>query len=166
MTDRSEGRNVIERKSWLPFDAVNVRPGEIVQVVARPQRPFRGQRLAVWSVTASSFVIERLQVGWDSMAVSSGACPAEIFATKMEQLARLDVYLTDNNVLCIEVNELATDVIGQEVYMPVAQPGMDVLIQTRNVDDVPRSFHAVVLGVWVEIGPTLPLIRKPRMRPI
>lgn len=136
-------------RSFLPLMSDPKRliaPGETSMFSGRPQFPFRGDRLAVWSVVAPSFLIEGLRVGNCAQGVSYGDVPADAFATRLDLLPLLDQQLDRDGFVQVRVSRKAEECFGQLLAFPCARPGIDVYITVTNVSQQPLRFVAVILG--------------------
>lgn len=69
-----------QQEQVLPFPATSVAAGITATILAFPQRKFRTERFAVASSIAAFFTIGDLRIGRESMMVSVGATPAQIFS--------------------------------------------------------------------------------------
>lgn len=124
----------------------NIQPGGCVEIDARPQVPFRGSRMFVHQPIASSFLIHSLRVGTRETKVETMPIPADAFATRMDRLAQLDQVIEQGGVIEIRIDKIAADLLGAPWTLPLASPGMSVIITVENIDDVPRRFVAGMLG--------------------
>jgi hypothetical protein len=150
-----------EINSFIGFDSRNgrfqiddnnpegmMRPGAYCQIVARPQRAFRGSRLFVWSRTAPSFLIHEIRVGHRYMGVSAEApIPAEMFATHLDQLAELDARMLAGEPIAITIKKSGIDCLGLPLAMPLLMPGMEAFISVECVGDRPARFIAGIYGI-------------------
>ncbi len=145
----------IERsRSFLPLSSdVLIKPSESALIRARPQLPFRGDRLAVWSVIAGSFLIESLRVSTRSLEASYGTTPADAFATRLDLLPMLDQQLDAHGFVQVRVSRKAEECFGQPVAFPLAPVGSDVLITVTNASDRPLRFVSVILGDIEYVAP-------------
>lgn len=133
-------------RSFLPFSMVMIPPGRMEMITAKPQAPFRGDRLAVWGVTAPHFMISMIRVGNRHMGVSCGDAPADVFATRLDLLPFLDAELAKNGMVTIKITKRASECFGQPLALPVARPGYEVILGVENVSNEPQRFAAVLLG--------------------
>lgn len=69
-----------QQEQVMPFPATAVLASATATILAFPQRKFRTERLAVASAIAAFFTIGDLRIGRESMMVSVGAVPAQIFS--------------------------------------------------------------------------------------
>jgi hypothetical protein len=138
----------IERsRSFLPVSSdVAIKPGEVAIVTARPQLPFRGDRLAVWSAVAASFLIESIRVSTRALDASYGTTPADAFATRLDLLPMLDQQLDEHGFVQVRVSRRAEECFGQPLAFPLAMPGTDVLVTVTNASEHPLRFVGVILG--------------------
>lgn len=140
----------VERsRSFLPlttFPEYLIRPRETAHVCARPHLPFRGDRLAVWSVVAPHFFIEDVRVGTRCLPVASGTVPADAFATRLDLLPLLDQQLDKDGFVQVRVSRMATECFGQVLAFPLCDVGREITICVTNVSEEPRRFVGVVLG--------------------
>jgi hypothetical protein len=135
-------------RTWVSFNhGAPIPVGRTVEIVAQPQRPFRGQRLGVWSTCAPHFLIEGVVTGTTASGLCWGGFPADLAATRLDMLAKLDE-LAEGGMVKIDINELALDVFGLEMTMPVCQVGMQIALMVFNCGAVPSPFHAAILGVY------------------
>ena len=138
----------IERsRSFLPISCLSLIPaGSTAQIVARPQLPFRGDRLAVWSGCASSFFIEGLRVGTVHQGVQAGTIPADAFATRLDLLPLLDAELQKDGLVEVRISKKAEECFGQPLALPLADVGSDITLFVTNASTNPMMFVAVILG--------------------
>lgn len=138
----------IERsRSFLPLDSgVQIKPGECAMIPARPLLPFRGDRLAVWSMVAPSFLIEGLRVGNRVVGVRSGTMPADAFATRLDLLPMLDQQLSRDGFVEVRVSRKAEECFGQLLAFPLCPVGQEIVVTVTNVSVEPLRFVAVILG--------------------
>lgn len=134
--------------SFLPFTPYMgmVYPGQQIQFVARPQLPFRGERLVVWSKCALHFFINALYVGNQVLGAQAGDIPADAFATDMDMLAKLDEQLDKKGFVSVLASKKAVEAMGQKLYFPLAQVSMDIRMVVTNVGDKPWKFCSVLFG--------------------
>jgi hypothetical protein len=64
----------------MPFEEASVGAGLAVDIIARPQRKIRTERLVVGSDIASDFTFSRLTIGQDNMFVSNGNISCGVFS--------------------------------------------------------------------------------------
>jgi hypothetical protein len=134
-------------RTFLPMSTdVTIEPGQSAQITARPQLPFRGDRLAVWSVVAADFVIEDLHAGRRALSAQAGSVPADAFATRLDLLPMLDQQLDKDGFVQIKVSHKAEECFGQPLAFPLVRPGQDVIMVVTNVSTTPRRFVAAILG--------------------
>lgn len=145
---------------WIGFDSRNgrllagevnhtgdVMPGGYIAIVSRPQVMFRGQRLFVHQPIASSFMIHSMRVGQSEQLVSAAVpIPADAFATHMDALAQIDEMFARDKVIEIKIGKRGSELLGSPWTLPVAQPGMDLMIAIENLGDRPLRFVAGMLG--------------------
>lgn len=138
----------IERsRSFLPISPdVLIAPGELARIVARPQVPFRGDRLAVWSVCAASFFIESIQVGCQHVSAQFGSAPADAFATRLDLLPMLDQQLDRDGFVQVRVSRKAEECFGQQLSLPMCHVGQDITVVVTNVSDRSARFVGLILG--------------------
>lgn len=138
----------IERsRSFLPISSTaSILPGATTPIVARPQLPFRGDRLAIWSGCAPSFFIEGLKVGNQYQGVQAGTIPADAFATRLDLLPILDAKLQKDGFVEVRISKKAEECFGQPLAMPLAPVGTDVTLYVTNASTNPQIFVAVILG--------------------
>jgi len=138
----------IERsRSFLPISCDSpIGPGKTVKVFARPQRPFRGDRLAIWSLCAPSFFIESIQIGTQHQGVQAGSIPADAFATRMDLLPMLDMKLQKDGFVEVRISKVAEECFGQPLALPLAPVACDVTLVVTNVSTEPMRFVSVLLG--------------------
>ena len=151
---------------WLGLDSRNARlivgmeeerrpegilhPGEFVLISAKPQIPWRGERLCVWSRCAASFFIHDVKVGNRSSFACASLIPADAFATRLDQLAVIDEAFKRDGAVVIEVTKGAVDVLGMPFVLPVVQPGMEIAIYVEHIGTEPMRFVAGFLGKEVK----------------
>jgi len=157
MTDQDQ---ILSADGWIGFDSrsgrllageVNrtgdVMPAGYVAIAARPQIPFRGDRLCVHLPIASSFLIHSLRVGTREAAASAMApIPADAFATRMDTIAEIDALFARDKVIEIKVGKKAVELIGSPWTLPIATPGFDITIYVENIGTEPLRFLAGMLG--------------------
>ena len=144
---------------WLGFDSrsgrllageVNhtgdVMPAGYVAIVSRPQIPFRGSRLFVHQLIASSFLIHSFRVGTRETTVNAEPIPADAFATRMDALAEIDAMFARDKVIEIKVGKTAAELLGSPWSLPIAYPGTEITIAIENIGDRPLRFLAGMLG--------------------
>lgn len=138
----------VERsRSFLPVCSSDlIQPGQSALVAARPQLPFRGDRIAVWSTVASGFLIEDVLVGNSSMTVCSGTAPADAFATRLDLLPLLDQQLDAEGFVRVRVSRMATECFGQPLAFPLCSVGYEIRVHVTNASPAPLRFVGVVLG--------------------
>lgn len=138
----------IERsRSFLPISSISViASGETAMIVARPQLPFRGDRFAVWSVVAPSFLIEDIRVCTRMLGVQAASAPADAFATRLDLLPLLDQQLNEKGFVEVRVSKKAEECFGQLLAFPLAPVGSEIVVTVSNVGDAPARFVAVILG--------------------
>jgi hypothetical protein len=134
-------------RSFLPISCMqDIQPGLSAMIVARPQVPFRGDRLAIWERCAADFFIEGIKVGTRAQGVQAGTIPADAFATRLDLLPVLDAELKEKGLVHVKISKKAEECFGQPLHLPKAQPGTDVTLYVTNAGDRPRKFVAVILG--------------------
>lgn len=145
---------------WLGFDSrqgrllageVNrtgdVMPAGYVAIASRPQVPFRGDRLFVHQPIASSFVIHSLRVSTrETITSAASPIPADAFATRMDALAQIDEMFARDKVIEIKVGKTGAELLGSPWTLPVAHPGIEIIIAVENIGDQPLRFLAGMLG--------------------
>lgn len=134
-------------RGFLPLStSVEIPPGASARITTRPQLPFRGDRLAVWSTNAASFVIESMQVGTRCLGVQAGSIPADAFATRLDFLPALDAALKEHGVVELKLDKSAVEVFGQPISLPKAAPGTEIVVHVTNVSMKPQRFVAILFG--------------------
>lgn len=149
-------------KSWLGFDSRYGRllagggeripseglvlPGDTVTIVSRPQISFAGERLSIYLLIASSFLIHSLKVGNAEQTVSFGPIPADAFATRMDQLAEIEEIYKQHEAFEIKVQKGAYELLGQEWPLPMVGSGTDIMFTVENISDTPKRFIAGFFG--------------------
>lgn len=121
-------------------------PGQAV-ITSRPQHTaFRGRRLAIPDSIARCFDVLDYKVGNKSQLPGSVPISAELFATRLEGLARLSAR-TIGDVICIEISEKAIAEFGKELRQETCQAAMDVSIHVQlKPNREPSPFEAWVFG--------------------
>ncbi len=149
--------------SWLGFDSRNgrlivgtseerlvdgiLRPGEFAQICARPQVPWRGERLCVWSRCASSFFIHDVRIGTCSRFASGvSPIPADAFLTRLDQLASIVEAFKRDSVVALAVMKGGVDVLGMPFVLPTVPTGVDVSIYVEHIGTEPMRFVAGFFG--------------------
>ena len=117
----------------LGFGPVRIEPGDRARVVARPQLPFRGRRLA-YAGPPSTFALCDVLVGWNSQLAGAAAIPMETFPPLPPDLASASSWLTNCGV------------------QDRAPAGIDVTLVVQNVSRTSAEFSAVMFG---EVEPPL-----------
>jgi len=138
----------IERsRSFLPVSTdVMILPGQSAQITATPQLPFRGDRLAIWSICAPSFFIDDIRVGTQCQGVQAGSIPADAFATRLDLLPILDAKLQKDGFVEVRISKLAEECFGQPLALPLCPVGSKIVIVVTNVGENPMQFVGVILG--------------------
>lgn len=138
----------VERsRSFLPISAgVKISPKQATSIVVRPQLPFRGDRLAIWSGCAGSFMINDIRVGSRGQGVQAGDIPADAFATRLDLLPLLDAKFQKDGFVEVRISKLAEECFGQPLALPLCPVATDVAIVVTNVGDAPMPFYGVILG--------------------
>jgi hypothetical protein len=137
----------IERsRSFIPMSLSFIAAGATVPIKARPQIPFRGDRLAIWGGCAASFFIEGITVGNQYQGVASGTIPADAFATRLDLLPLLDAKFQKDGFVEVRISKKAEECFGQPLAMPLATVGTDITILVTNVSKEPQNFIGVILG--------------------
>jgi hypothetical protein len=147
---------------WLGLDSRNARlivgmkeerrpegilhPGEFVLISVKPQIPWLGERLCVWSRCASSFFIHDIKVGNRSSFACVNPLPADAFATRLDQLAVIEEAFKRDGAVVIDVTKGAVDGLGMPFVLPTVQPGMEVAIYVEHIGTEPMRFVAGFLG--------------------
>jgi len=113
----------------LGFGPVRIAPGEMAGVVAWPQMPFRGRRLA-YAGPLGMFVLCDILVGENSQLgnADATAMSMDLFPPLPADLASVATWL--NNC-------------GVDEW---ARPGMGVTLVVRNVSPTSAEFSAVMFG--------------------
>lgn len=125
----------------------DVMPAGYVAIASRPQIPFRGERLFVHQPIASSFIIHSLRVStMETIASAVSPIPADAFATRMDALAQIDEMFARDKVIEIKVGKTAAELLGSPWTLPVAHPGIEIIIAIENIGDQPLRFLAGMLG--------------------
>lgn len=127
-------------------EQVAMLPGSTWRITARPQVPFRGERLFVEHQHASSFLIRSVTVGAQSAMVSTDPIPAVCFATRMEALAQIDQMFAKDSVIKMKVDKTAAELLGSPWALPLANCGTLILFDVEHIGDKPLRFLGGVLG--------------------
>jgi hypothetical protein len=146
MREISDAGPIEKARSFLPITMGFIAPAQTVPIIARPQLPFRGDRLAIWSGCASSFFIEGIKVGNQYQGVSAGTIPADAFATRLDLLPLLDAKLQKDGFVEVRISKKAEECFGQPLAFPLATVGMDITVVVTNVSKEPQNFVGVLLG--------------------
>ena len=120
-------------------------PGCYTAIVSRPQLRFRGERLFVHQLIASSFLIHSVRVGNSEQTVASCPIPADAFATRMDALAEIDAMFARDKVIEIKIGKTAAELLGSPWTLPIAH-SVDITIAVENIGDRPLRFIAGMLG--------------------
>jgi hypothetical protein len=107
------------RRLVLNFRQLNVPPGAAVDLPARPQLPFRPERLFVQSDIAGNFELVDIIVGNRSQ-----------FAQATPMSARI----------------AAETSFGFDMHMDTAMVAMDVTLRIANITGAPSDFRATIVG--------------------
>jgi len=135
------------QRSFLPLSSyVDIKPAEMAPISAMVQIPFRGDRFAVWSVCAPSFMINTIKVGNRALDVCCGDAPADAFATRLDLLPMLDQQLDEHGFVQIKISRKADECFGQPIAMPRAHVGCQITVYVTNVSDKPMRFVSTILG--------------------
>ena len=139
--DSRDGRYMInaDTRGMVP-------PSGVCSIVSRPQQPFRGERLFVWSMTAPSFLVIDLRCGLNFLSASTGPFPAEMFATRLDMLADLDARFRAGEPVEIKISKPGLQCLGLELPMPLLPVGHEALITVENVSNEPARFVAGIYG--------------------
>lgn len=104
-----------QQEQFCPFPATAVAASTTATILAFPQRKFRTERLAIASSIAAFFTIGDLRIGRESMAVSVGATPAQIFS-EVGVGVRLRGYTANlGNTIGIDVTNL--DAVNAHTFL-------------------------------------------------
>lgn len=138
----------VERsRSFLPVSSEGpIAPGKLTYVTVRPQVPFRGDRIAVWSAVASDFMIEDIRVSSRSLTACFGSAPADAFATRLDLLPLLDQQLDEHGLVRVRVSRMAAECFGQSITFPLCEVGCQIQVGVTNVSKAPVRFVGVILG--------------------
>lgn len=138
----------IERsRSFLPLTTPTViQPAQTVEIIASPQLPFRGDRLAIWSGCAPSFFIEQIRVGTNIQGVQAGTMPADAFSTRLDLLPILDAKFQKDGFVEVRISKSAEECFGQPLALPLCHIGTKVVIVVSHIGIKPELFSAVLLG--------------------
>jgi hypothetical protein len=107
------------RRLVLNFRQLNVQPGGAIDLPARPQLPFRPERLFVQSDIAGNFELVDIIVGNRSQ-----------FAQATPMSARI----------------AAETSFGFDMHMDTAMVAMDVTLRIANITGAPSDFRATIVG--------------------
>ena len=147
MREVNDAGTIERSRSFLPISSdVLIPAGATAQVVGRPQLPFRGDRLAIWSGCAPNFFIEDIRVGNVCQGVQAGTIPADAFATRLDLLPLLDAKLQKEGLVEVRISKKAEECFGQPLAMPLAPVGTSVIVVVTNVTKEPVRFVGVILG--------------------
>jgi hypothetical protein len=128
-------------------------PGEFALICAKPQIPWQGDRLCIWSRCASSFFIHDLRIGTRSHFVRVNPIPADAFTTRLDRLASIDEAFKRDGAVVIEVTKGAVDMIGMPFMLPPMQIGMELGLYVEHIGTEPMRFVAGFLGKEVRSDP-------------
>lgn len=147
MREIGDGGPIERSRSFLPMTRGALIPaGATVQVIGRPQLPFRGDRLAIWSGCAASFFIEDIKVGTMGQGVQAGTIPADAFATRLDLLPLIDAKFQKDGFVEVRISKRAEECFGQPLALPLAPVACDVTLVVTNVSKEPMLFVGVILG--------------------
>ena len=104
--------------------SVDILPGQELDIEAKPQVFFRGERLAIAPSIARYFEISDIKVGKDSQLAATGNMPGESFSAHA---------------------------VGVRMELNTAKPGIVITIRVKNIDPtVSYPFKAVLYGTVIE----------------
>ena len=147
MKEINDAGTIERARSFLPLShPVAIPAGATVQILGKPQLPFRGDRLAIWSGCASSFFINDIRVGNQCQGVQAGDIPADAFATRLDLLPMLAAKLQKDGFIEVRISKKAEECFGQPLALPLAPVGCAVTLVVTNVASVPMLFAGVLLG--------------------
>jgi hypothetical protein len=130
-----------------------VSPGTTVGIIARPQIPFRGMRVAVTDECAKHFDIVDMRVGNYSVRPQAGDCPAEAFATRMGGQAKLLIEHIAPEPFRIDIAERAVAEFGRRITMPLCEVYQDLSFYVHNRDkNRSHRFEGFILGQCISSG--------------
>lgn len=145
--DTRNGRLIVGLNEKTPRPEGTLCPGEFAQICARPQVPWRGERLCVWSHCAPSFFIHDVKVGnRSSFASSCAPIPADAFATRLDQLATIGAAYKRDGIVVIEVKKGAVEMLGLPFVLPTVQPSTDISMYVEHIGTEPMRFVAGFFG--------------------
>lgn len=121
-----------------------ITPASSVQVVVRPQIPFRGCRLLVSLNCCLDFTIDDVRVGYNSQFVQSGSIPADLFGVSLEDVWRMAP--DDQGFWAVKPSQ-RLDRMGIAIDMPWCQVGQDLVVQATNISGSARTLRGAFLGV-------------------
>jgi hypothetical protein len=112
------------RQFPIGFTRCQIPPGEVVDIEAKPQVLFRGERLAIAPSIARFFNVVDIKVGKNSQLAATGEMSGEAFSA---------------------------DAVGVRMELDTAQPGIVITLRVENTDnDVARDFKAVLYGTVLD----------------
>ena len=107
----------------MGFQSLAIAAGGTVNIIERPQVPFRPERLIVPSTFAPFFVINDIKVGKNSQFANSTPVPAVMFQE---------------------------DATNTPLGLDTAQVSQDVALIVQNISGAPADFRAGIIGPAVE----------------
>jgi hypothetical protein len=109
---------------------------------------FKGERLFVHSVCASSFLFRQVFVGATCGPLNPNQpVIAEPFAVKYEALADLKLALDGSkNMLRIDVDRPALEFLGAPFPLPMAHRGLTLSFVVENIGKEPMRFLGALYG--------------------
>jgi hypothetical protein len=147
MREIHDGSPIERSRSFLPLSTNElILPAQCAEITATPQRPFRGDRLAIWSGCAASFFINAIRTGIQYQGAQAGDIPADAFATRLDLLPILDAKFQKDGFVEVRISKRAEECFGQQLAMPLCPLGGKVILVVTNVGDKPLSFTSVILG--------------------
>lgn len=147
----------------------DVKFGQVVSVIARPQIPCRPIWLAIPEHIAKSFIIHGIRVGNNYQTATAESIPAECFSTKGDILAVINTSLKDakirtdggyTEIITVEDCQIAVDFkmpaekfLGEFRMEPLG-PGMDFFLNVENSGGNhgnPTRFMAAIFAEVLDI---------------
>lgn len=126
-------------------------------VVARPQIPFRGDRVAIPDDVAPHFDVLDVRVGTRSVLTRSETISADLFAARLNRGAMLRLLEEGRGgPIAVQISSAAEAEFGRALSFPTCQAAEEIvmaIVLKRMVDDPPRVFEAMVLGQTVRWRP-------------
>ena len=134
-------RTVLSMCTSTPIPA-----GASAQITTRPQRPFRGERIAIPDYLADRFTIQDVRVGHRAQTPQAGDIPGAAFACRLSEQAVLALEARAGLPIVVHLEEAAVAEFGRELHMDVTQLGMEIVMVVTNISVEETSFQGFIVG--------------------